>query len=89
MDQQHCTSVIVFTAQHRISGNIALLPGARLTDYVMHAGPFMAISDVEVSYHDGRSLFQADFLDLSTSSIEIIMPDNAMQHRTEHYYRKR
>jgi hypothetical protein len=74
MDESNSSAVVVFTTQHRIRGRIALLPGARLTDFVQHAGDFMAITGVEVCTHEGRPLFTTPFLDLATTAIEIILP---------------
>jgi hypothetical protein len=82
MDESNSTSVIIYTAQHRLTGRIALLPGSRLTDYVLNAGPFVAIVEVEIATSDGTPLFQVDFLDLATNRIELIMPADQVTQST-------
>lgn len=81
MDQNESTAVVVITAEHLIRGRIALIPGARLTDYVQHAGPFMAITEVEVrsAADRDRLLFRADFLDVATAHIVMILPASSWQ----------
>lgn len=74
MDVSESTEVVILTAQHRIRGRIALLPGARLTDYVQHAGDFMAVVDAQVCTTTGTPLFSAGFVDVATRAIEIILP---------------
>ena len=75
MDQpEDKTPVVVFTRNYRIHGKIALVPGARLTDYVVGAHQFIAMTDVEVKDKTGKILLNSPFLDVNRDQIEIIFP---------------
>lgn len=73
-DPTETTEVMVITPNHRITGRIALVPGARLTDYVREPNQFIAITDVTVCDLEGRKIFTTPFLDLGKHHIEIILP---------------
>ena len=66
------TRVMILTGEYRITGEINLLPGARLTDYIVEAKSFIALTDAEVSDRDGRRLLTAPFLNVQRDRIEII-----------------
>lgn len=68
------TPVIVFTRNYRIEGKIALVPGARLTDYVVGANQFIAMTEVTVRDTNGKVLLNSPFLDVNRDQIEIILP---------------
>ena len=68
------TRVTILTATYRIKGNIDLLPGARVTDYMAEAKGFIAITDAEVWEVVGRQVFTAPFLNVNRDHIEIIAP---------------
>jgi hypothetical protein len=76
------TPVVVFTRNHRIEGKIALVPGARLTDYVVGANQFIAMTEVAVKDKTGKILLNSPFLDVNRDQIEIIFPaDLATFHK--------
>lgn len=68
------SDVIIFTKNHRIYGRIALVQGARLTDYIVDAKPFIAVTDVEVKNHSGEFILKTAFLDINRDYIEFIYP---------------
>ena len=70
------TKVTIFTAAYRVKGYIDLIPGARVTDFMTQAKPFIAVTDAEVWELEvgGRQLLQAPFLDVSREHIQIIAP---------------
>ena len=68
------SEVIIFTKNHRIHGKIALVQGARLTDYIVDAKPFIAVSDAEVKNHSGNLVLKTPFLDVNRDYIEFILP---------------
>ncbi|MDA3963543.1 MAG: hypothetical protein PF961_22385 [Planctomycetota bacterium] len=68
------TAVVIHTPHYVIEGKIALVPGARLTDYIRDAVDFIAVTDVSVKGHDGTFRFKVPFLDLRRDSIEIVYP---------------
>ena len=68
------TKVTILTGNYRIKGHIDLLPGARMTDYIVEAKGFIAVTDAEVWEVTGRQIFTAPFINVSRNHIEIIAP---------------
>ena len=70
------TRVTIFTGSYRIKGYIDLIPGARVTDYMTEAKPFIAVTDAEVWELEvgGRQLLSTPFLNVSRDHIQIIAP---------------
>ena len=70
------TKITILTGSYRIKGYIDLLPGARLTDYIVEAKSFVAITDAEVweLALGGRQIVTAPFIDVSRDHIQIVMP---------------
>lgn len=74
MTPEETTAVVIYTDSFRIEGRIALMPGARLTDFVRHAPAFIAVTDATVADRSGKTVFQASFLDVGSAWIELIVP---------------
>ena len=68
------TKVTILTGTYRIKGNIDLLPGARVTDFMAEARGFIAVTDAEVWEVVGRQVFTAPFLNVNRDHIQIISP---------------
>ena len=70
------TKITIFTSTYRIKGYIDLIPGARVTDFMTGAKPFIAVTEAEVWELEvgGRQLLSAPFLDVSREHIQIIAP---------------
>ncbi len=70
------TKITIFTGSYRIKGYIDLIPGARVTDYMTEAKPFIAVTDAEVWELEvgGRQLMSAPFLNVSREHIQVIAP---------------
>jgi len=68
------SEVVIFTNTFQIRGKIALIPGARLTDYILGANLFIAVADVEVRDREGNLILSAPFLDVHRDHIELILP---------------
>ncbi len=68
------TKVTILTDTYRIKGNIELLPGARITDYMTEAKEFIADTDAEVWEVVGRQVFTAPFVNVNRDHIQIISP---------------
>lgn len=68
------TEVLVFTTNHMIRGKIALIPGARLTDYIVDSKMFIAMTEVEVKDKAGKLVLQTPFLNVNRDLIELILP---------------
>ena len=70
------TKVTILTSAYRIKGYIDLLPGARLTDFIVDAKSFVAVTDAEVweLQLGGRQVLAAPFIDVSRDHIQIVTP---------------
>lgn len=73
---EHKTRVTILTGSHRIKGYVDLIPGARLTDFMIEAKGFVAVTDAEVweLHLGGRQILAAAFIDVSRDHIQIITP---------------
>ncbi len=82
MDQdtsEETTKVVIYTNTYRIDGSIALITGARLTDYVRGVKDFLPVTDAVVCERDGTRLFASSFLDVAKEYVELIVPANLMK----------
>ena len=70
------TKVTILTGNYRIKGYIDLIPGARLTDYIVEAKDFVALTNAEVweSVLGGRQVLAAPFINVNRDSIQIVTP---------------
>ena len=70
------TKVTILTGSYRIKGYIDLLPGARLTDYIVEAKDFVAVTNAEVyeSILGGRQVLTAPFINVNRDHIQIVTP---------------
>jgi len=70
------TKVTILTGSYRIKGYIDLLPGARLTDYIIEAKDFVAVTNAEVyeSILGGRQVLTAPFINVNRDHIQIVTP---------------
>ncbi|HLF14981.1 MAG: hypothetical protein A3F74_22860 [Betaproteobacteria bacterium RIFCSPLOWO2_12_FULL_62_58] len=74
MTDENKTQVTILTGTYRIKGYISLVPGARVTDYMVDAKDFIAITDAEVWEPGGRQVLTAPFINVSRDHIQIITP---------------
>lgn len=74
--QETRTKVVILTGTYRIKGYVDLVPGARLTDYMVEAKGFIAVTDAEVWELEGRQVFTAPFINVSREHIEVVAPGN-------------
>ena len=73
------TTVVIYTDSYRIEGRIALVPGARLTDYIRSAKDFLAVTDAVVYDKQGARMFATGFLDVGREYVELIVPASLIQ----------
>ena len=66
--------VIIYTNHFQIRGDIFLYEGSRLTDYMLEAKSFVAISNAEIMDHHSNAIFTTSFLNVNRNHIEIILP---------------
>lgn len=71
---EHKTKVTILTGTYRITGYIDLPPGARVTDYMVEAKGFIALTDAGVWELEGRQVLIAPFINVSREHIQIVMP---------------
>jgi len=69
------TRVMILAGPYRIKGEIELVPGARITDYMLDAKAFFAVTKAEVWDLEGRRIFSAPFLDVSRDQVVVVAPD--------------
>jgi Family of unknown function (DUF6812) len=73
------TKVIILTKDFRIEGEIDLVPGARLTDFMNQTTKFMVVTNAVVNTHSNTEIFQSNFINVLVNNIEIILPaDNIL-----------
>lgn len=70
------TKVVILTNQYRIKGFIDVLPGARVTDFIVDAKDFIAVTDAEVFEPQlgGRQVLTAPFIDVHRDHIQVLAP---------------
>jgi hypothetical protein len=74
MTDENKTKVTILTGTYRIMGYISLLPGARVTDYMVDAKGFIAVTDAEVWELAGRQVLTAPFVNVSRDHIQVVTP---------------
>ena len=72
------SKVTILTKDFRIEGDIDLIPGARLTDFMNEAKKFMVVTNAMVADHSGKELFKGKFINVSVENIEIVLPADSV-----------
>ena len=71
--RENQTKVVILTTSYRIKGYIDVLPGARVTDYMVGAKGFIAVTEAEVWSITGNGLvLAAEFIDVARDQIQVI-----------------
>lgn len=65
---------MILTGTYRIKGFIDIVPGARVTDYMVEAKDFIAVTDAEVRDLNDRHIINAPFLNISRDHVQIVSP---------------
>jgi hypothetical protein len=66
--------VTILTGNYRITGVIELFQGARITDYLVEAKSFIAVTNAEVLDNQNQKVLTSSFLTIHRDNIEIILP---------------
>ena len=74
-ENENRTRVVILAGSFRIKGEIELVPGARVTDYMLDAKSFFAVTRAEVWDLEGRRIFSAPFLNVSRDQVVLVAPD--------------
>ncbi|HXF66736.1 MAG TPA: hypothetical protein VNK67_08585 [Burkholderiales bacterium] len=69
------TRVVILAGSFRIKGEIELVAGARLTDYMLESKGFFVVTGAEVWDLEGRKILAAPFLNVSRDQVVVIAPD--------------
>jgi len=69
------TKIVVMMGNYRITGSIDIVPGTRVTDFLMECKEFIAITDAAVWDLNGRKLITSSFMSVNRDRIELIMPE--------------
>ncbi|BBO74670.1 hypothetical protein DSCW_20870 [Desulfosarcina widdelii] len=75
-ENQDRTKVRIYTDQFMIIGDIAMFADSRLTDFMVSAHDFIALTDVTVNTLDGKTLFKTAFLNVQKEKINITLPES-------------
>jgi hypothetical protein len=76
MEGQNRARVVMLAGTFRIKGEIELVPGARVTDYMVESKPFIAITNAEVWDLEGRRIMVVPFLNVSRDHVVVVAPDS-------------
>jgi len=68
--------ITILTGSYRVKGYITLTPGARVTDYMVDAKGFIALTNAEVWELDGRQVITGPFLNISREHIQLVIPED-------------
>ena len=66
--------VTILTRNYRITGVIELFQRARLTDYLVEAKSFIAVTNAEVLDSQNQKVLTSSFLTIHRDNIEVILP---------------
>lgn len=72
---QNRTRVHIYTDQFIIDGEIGMFSDTRMTDYIISAHEFIAVTNARVLTPDEKVLFHTDFLNIQKNKIVIIVPE--------------
>lgn len=68
--------VMLLTNHYKVIGNINLLPGVRLTDYMNESKDFIAVTGAVVfDRASGERILSDSFINVQRNSIEVIIPE--------------
>lgn len=69
------TKIRLYTDQFMIVGEIAMFPDTRLTDYIVSAQTFIAVTNAVIQTLEEKVLFSTDFLNVQKDKIVVIVPE--------------
>jgi hypothetical protein len=67
--------VVMLAGSYRIKGEIELVAGARITDYMVESKPFIAVTNAEVWDLEGRRIMVVPFLNVARDHVIVVAPD--------------
>jgi hypothetical protein len=76
---QDRTKIRIYTDQFMIVGDIAMFPNTRLTDFMVGAHEFIAVTNVVVQNLEEKVLFSSDFVNIQKNKINVIVPETMVK----------
>ena len=73
-DNENRMKVTILTGTYRVKGFIEIVSGARVTDYLVEAKDFIAVTDAEVRDLNDRHIMNTPFLNVARECIQIVAP---------------
>ena len=67
--------VVILAGSYRIKGEIELMSGARITDYMVESKEFFAVIEAEVWDLEGRKILTAPFINVCRGHVVVVAPD--------------
>lgn len=68
------TKVVLLTRDFKIEGEIDLIKGARITDFMNGVQKFMVVTDVTVFDHHEKEIYQGGFINVQVANIQVVLP---------------
>jgi len=75
MADENRSRVVILAGTYRIKGEIEIISGARLTDYMVESKGFLAVTNAEVWDLEGRRILVAPFVNVSRDHVVVVAPD--------------
>ena len=75
MEGNNRARVVMLAGPYRIKGEIELVPGARITDFMVESKPFIAVTNAEVWDLEGRRIMVVPFLNVARDQVVVVAPD--------------
>lgn len=75
MEGSNRARVVMLAGSFRIKGEIELMAGARVTDFMVESKPFIAVTNAEVWDLEGRRIMIVPFLNVSRDQVVVVAPD--------------
>lgn len=72
---QSKTKVRIYLDRFNIFGELAIFSDTRLTDYMVNAHEFVAVTNAIILSPDDKELFRAEFLNVHKDKIVMIVPE--------------
>jgi hypothetical protein len=69
------TRVVIFTGSYRIKGDIDIVAGARVTDYMIETKKYFAVTNAEVWDLEGRKIHTAPFVNVNSAHVVVVAPE--------------
>jgi hypothetical protein len=69
------TRVTILAGSYRIRGDIELITGARITDFMLDSKAFLVVTNAEVWDLEGRKIFAVPFLNVNREQVVVVAPD--------------